>query len=89
MVPIECPVKDCNVKVERQRRVLRKEDRFRCPKHNVFISPSTFEYFDEADNFLWKEKSDIELFKKIKIVKRIRPLGIIEKGNCRELFLNK
>ena len=70
MVPIESPVKDCNVKVERQRRVFRKGDRFRCPKHNIFISPSTFEYSDESDNFLWKEKSDIELFKRIKKVKR-------------------
>ena len=49
---IECPVKDCNVKVERQRKVFVKEDRFKCPKHKIFISPSTFEYFDEADNFL-------------------------------------
>lgn len=67
---VECPVKGCKRVVERQRRVFRKEDRFRCLKHNIFISPSTFEYFDVLDNFLWKEKSDIELFKKIKKVKR-------------------
>lgn len=67
---VECPVKDCKEIVERQRRVFRKEDRFKCPKHKLFISPPTFEYSYEADNFLWKEKSDIELFKKIKKVKR-------------------
>lgn len=67
---VECPVKGCKGVVERQRRVFRKEDRFRCPKHNIFISPSTFEYSDESDNFLWKEKFDIELFEKIKRVKR-------------------
>lgn len=38
--------------------------------YNIFISPSTFEYSDESDNFLWKEKFDIELFEKIKRVKR-------------------
>jgi len=67
---VECPFKGCKEVVERQRRVFRKENRFKCSKHNIFISPSTFEYFDESDNFLWKEKSDIELFKKIKKVKR-------------------
>jgi len=67
---VECPVKDCNVKVERQHRVFVKEDRFKCPKHKIFIFPSTFEYPDELDNLLWKEKSDIELFEKIKRRKR-------------------
>jgi len=67
---VECPVKCCKEKVERQRKFFRKEDRFRCPKHNIFISPSTFEYAAELDNLLWKERSDIELFKKIKKVKR-------------------
>jgi len=67
---VECPVKDCNVKVERQRRVFLKEDRFKCPTHNIFISPSTFEYSSKVDNFLWKQKYDIELFERIKRVKR-------------------
>jgi len=67
---VECPVKGCKERVERQQRVFRKGDNFRCPKHHFFISPSTFEYPHELDNLLWKEKSDIELFKKIKKVKR-------------------
>jgi len=67
---VECPIKGCKKVVERQRRVFRKENKFKCPKHNIFISPSTFEYYSESDNLLWKEKLDIQLFKKIKRVKR-------------------
>ena len=67
---VECPVKGCKEIVERQRRFFIKEDRFKCPKHHLFISPSTFEYPHELDNLLWKEKPDITLFEKIKRVKR-------------------
>lgn len=67
---VECPVKDCGEKVERQREVFKREERFKCPKHNIYISPSTFEYQSELDNLLWKEKADLDLFKKIKIMKR-------------------
>ena len=67
---VECPVKDCNKEVARQRKVFKKEDRFKCRNHDIFISPSTFEYSDESDNFLWKENSDTKLFKEIKKVKR-------------------
>jgi hypothetical protein len=67
---VECPVKGCGEKVERQREVFKREERFKCPKHNIYISPSTFEYQSELDNLLWKDKADLELFKKIKTVKR-------------------
>ena len=67
---VECPVKGCREKVERQRVVFKKEDRFKCPEHNIYISPSTFEYQSELDNLLWKDKADLDLFKKIKVVKR-------------------
>lgn len=67
---VECLVKDCSEKVERQRKVFKKEDRFKCPKHNIFISPSTFEYPSELDNLLWKESPDLELLEKIRTVKR-------------------
>jgi hypothetical protein len=67
---VECPVKDCSKKVERQRVGFKKEDRFKCPQHNIYISPSTFEYQSELDNLLWKDKADLDLFKKIKAVKR-------------------
>jgi len=67
---VECPVKGCSEKVERQRVVFKKEDRFKCPKHNIFISPSTFEYPSELDNLLWKERPDLDLLEKIRTVKR-------------------
>ncbi len=67
---VECPVKGCSVKVERQRTFFRNEDRFMCPEHKIFISPTTFEYSDELDNLLWREKSDLELLQGIRTVKR-------------------
>jgi transposase-like protein len=67
---IECPVKGCSEKVERQREIFKREDRFKCLKHNIYISPSTFEYEGELDNLLWKDKADLDLLKKMKTVKR-------------------
>jgi len=67
---IKCPVKGCSEKVERQRISFKREERFKCPKHNIYISPSTFEYQDELDNLLWKDDADLNLFYKIKKVKR-------------------
>jgi len=67
---VECPVKGCSEKVEKQREVFKREERFKCPKHNIYISPTTFEYQIETDNILWKESDDLNLFKRIKTVKR-------------------
>jgi hypothetical protein len=67
---VECPVKGCCEKVERQRGAFKREERFKCPRHNIYISPSTFEYQSELDNLLWKDKADLDLLKKIKTVKR-------------------
>jgi len=67
---VECPVKGCSEKVERQEKFFKREERFKCPKHNIYISPSTFEYQSELDNLLWKDKADLDLFKRIKKVKR-------------------
>jgi len=67
---VECPVRDCNATVERQRRVFRRLDNFKCPQHGIYISPTTFEYETEFDNLLWTDTADSELFKKIKAVKR-------------------
>lgn len=67
---VECPVKDCQRKVCRQRRFFRREDRFKCPEHSIYISPSTFEYASEWDNLLWKRTADRHLLKRIKTVKR-------------------
>ena len=68
---VECPVKGCTEKVERQRIDTRKKKaRFKCPIHKIVISPSTFEYPSELDNMLWKEELDLELLENIRTVKR-------------------
>ena len=67
---VDCPVKDCGEKVERRRRNSGNHTKFKCPKHNISISPATFVYPSKFDNLLWKEIEDRELLKKIKKVKR-------------------
>lgn len=67
---VECPVKACSVRVERQRGEFRRDDKFKCPKHHIFISPSTLEYDNYRDNLLWKDPSDSKLLDKIFEVKR-------------------
>jgi hypothetical protein len=62
---VECPVNDCPVVVERQHQHFRKENRFRCSTHNIYISPSTFEYQNYNDNLLWKDPEDIKLLESI------------------------
>lgn len=67
---VECPVKGCTESVERQRKVFKTEKRYQCPAHEIFISPSTFEYPDEQGNLLWKDAADEDLLNRIKGVKR-------------------
>ena len=67
---VECPVKGCSEKIERQRKVFKREEKFKCPVHKIYISPSTFEYQSELDNLLWKDQADLDLFKMIRTVKR-------------------
>jgi hypothetical protein len=67
---VECPVKGCSRIVERQRQSFRREKKFMCPDHKIYISPSTFEYESEKDNLLWHHKTDLDLLKNLKTVKR-------------------
>ncbi|TET31581.1 MAG: hypothetical protein E3J72_21960 [Planctomycetota bacterium] len=67
---VECPVKACKNTVERQRRSFKREERFFCQDHRIYISPSTFEYDQETENLLWMNKADLSLFRAIKTVKR-------------------
>ncbi|TFH03816.1 MAG: hypothetical protein E4H14_16020 [Candidatus Thorarchaeota archaeon] len=67
---VECPVKGCNERVERQRSFFKKEIRFKCPKHEIYISPSTFEYTGEMYNLLWKDTQDLDLLHRIMKKKR-------------------
>jgi hypothetical protein len=67
---VECPVMGCLHYVERQRHSFKREERFRCPEHKIYISPSTFEYDNEIDNLLWKNETDVTLLEAVKRVKR-------------------
>jgi hypothetical protein len=67
---VECPVDGCNEFVKRQRDHFKRAKEFKCPKHDIFISPSTFEYKNELNNLLWHEDEDVALLKGIKTVKR-------------------
>jgi hypothetical protein len=67
---VECPVIDCSKRVERQRHSFKRQVRFHCSEHKIYISPSTFEYDYEIDNLLWKNETDISLLEAVKKVKR-------------------
>ena len=67
---VECPVKGCTVKVERQRHKFQRKSQFKCPLHSIYISPSTFEYDHEIDNILWHDAEDLALLNATKKVKR-------------------
>lgn len=67
---VECPVKGCSVKVDRQRNSFKREQTYLCPIHKIYISPSTFEYETEKENLLWFDNSGKLLFEEIKKVKR-------------------
>src|SRR4030065_2727216 len=67
---VECPVKGCEQRVERQRKHFRREEKFKCPTHGIYISPSTFEYPNEFDNLLWTSPDDVSLLTVLKKYKR-------------------
>jgi hypothetical protein len=67
---VECPVKNCTKIVARQRESFKTSDEFMCPNHRIYISSSTFEYENEQDNILWKDNADLDLFNRIRKVKR-------------------
>jgi hypothetical protein len=100
---VECPVRDCVVTVSRQRRSFKRREDFRCPKHGIYISPSTFEYEDMFDNVLWRERTDRDLLERIIGTKRESRIArdnsedavtwnvfrFLEKYNLLSLFLSK
>jgi hypothetical protein len=67
---VECPVIACKTIVPRQRTTFQRSQEFFCPKHSIYISPSTFEYGNYEDNLLWKDKTDLDLLQRIMPVKR-------------------
>lgn len=67
---VECPVSGCTHTVKRQRGSFRCDKEFKCPEHNIYISPSSFAYADEENNLLWKSQQDMDLLDKIYGFKR-------------------
>lgn len=67
---VECPVLRCASNVKRQRNVFRAEMEYFCQQHQIYISPSTFEYGDFRDNLLWTNQHDMGLLNAIFEVKR-------------------
>lgn len=62
---VYCPVKQCSNQVERQRGHFKKDENYRCHKHEIYISPSTFEYEDYGNNLLWFDQDDTKLLERI------------------------
>lgn len=67
---VECFVRNCNITLPRQRGHFQRKDMFKCPRHRIFVSPSTFEYENELENLLWSDEADQNLLRSIKTVKR-------------------
>lgn len=67
---VECPVRDCTRIVPRQRGIFQCSKEFLCPEHSIYISPSTFEYQNNTENLLWKGETDLDLLRRIALVKR-------------------
>lgn len=67
---VECPVKGCRHVVERQRYHFRCGDSFLCPDHQIYISPSTFEYSRVEANLLWQSPCDLDLLEEVIKAKR-------------------
>jgi hypothetical protein len=67
---VECPVKDCSQQVPRQKKTFKTTDVYLCPTHNIFLSPTTFEYTDYTMNLISKDPEDIQLLKTILKKKR-------------------
>lgn len=68
---IVCPVLNCKNEVKRIRKGgnLKHSD-FLCLDHNIYISPSTFEYTNELSNLILLDQTDKELYSRIKHAKR-------------------
>jgi hypothetical protein len=64
-VSTECPIKGCNVIVDRKHRSGNEGKNFTCQVHEIQITPSTFIYNSHFDNLLWNEEEDKELLEDI------------------------
>jgi len=67
---VTCHVEGCGDRVDRQRRSFRPDTRFLCPRHGIYLSPSTFQYEDRYRNLLWRDAEDRALLERVARVKR-------------------
>lgn len=67
---VECPVIGCECHVTRKKKESNNETDFKCPKHNIEITPTTFIYPQDVDNVIWRDEASIKLLEEIKGKKR-------------------
>ncbi|MDP2643483.1 MAG: hypothetical protein Q8P24_00945 [Desulfobacterales bacterium] len=67
---VACPVRGCPEKVRRQRGFFTCQNQYRCPRHHLCISPSTFQYPSEAHNILDRSSAELSLLENVKRSKR-------------------
>ena len=62
---IACPVKDCKCQFEVQVRPFKRDRKYRCDAHRIFVGKTTFEYDDLHCNLLWATEADRRLLERI------------------------
>lgn len=67
---LKCPIKNCTNYVKIQKGKFSRTTPFYCPKHCIYISPSTYEYKYEKDNLVDDSEEEIKLLQNIKKYKR-------------------
>jgi hypothetical protein len=67
---VACHVDGCPTVVERARGRFQVHERFLCPQHGIFVSPSTYQYVDYQRNLLWTDDGDRALLSGVMDVKR-------------------
>lgn len=67
---VECPVLGCTHVVPRQRKIFMRDERFRCPTHDIYISASTHDHVKFTDNLLSADPDDLALIHRLLDQKR-------------------
>jgi hypothetical protein len=67
---VECPVNGCLNRLPRPQRPFTRDERYFCASHQIFVSPSTFEYLTPEQNLLWAGAEDMALLNAIGTSKR-------------------
>ena len=62
---IACPVRGCDSRLELQVKTFKRERKYRCIEHCIFVGKTTFEYEDVFCNLLWQTPADRDLLSRI------------------------